>query len=135
MLFQKKSPLTLTYLFRERRSTCILPISNIWVWVLWQTYRFYFGRVGKEKNIFWRLQNYLSPSHNFVEMEIWLSFLREKQKMENNALEKMFNKIVDLIYETFIRKYYFVKISQSKKGHVYLIVRKKAAWWREKRPT
>ena len=34
-------------------------------------------------------------------------------------------KIVDVIYETFIRKYYFVKISQSKKGHVYLIVRKK----------
>ena len=37
----------------------------------------------------------------------------------------MCNKIVDVIYETFTRKYYFVKISQSKKGHVYLIVRKK----------
>ena len=45
--------------------------------------------------------------------------------MENNALEKMCNKIVDVIYETFTRKYYFVMISQSKKGHVYLIVRKK----------
>ena len=45
--------------------------------------------------------------------------------MENNALEKMCNKIVDVIYETFTHKYYFVKISQSKKGHVYLTVRKK----------
>ena len=45
--------------------------------------------------------------------------------MENNALEKMCNRIVDVIHQTFPRKYYFVKISQSKKGHVYLIVRKK----------
>ena len=52
-------------------------------------------------------------------------FLRGKQKMENNALEKMCNKIVDVIYKTFTHKYYFVKISQSKKGYVYFIVRKK----------
>ena len=45
--------------------------------------------------------------------------------MENNALGKMCNKIVDVIYETVNRKYYFVKISQSKKGHVCLIVRRK----------
>ena len=45
--------------------------------------------------------------------------------MENNALEKMYNKMADVIYKTFTRKYYFVKISQSKKGHVYLIVKKK----------
>ena len=45
--------------------------------------------------------------------------------MENNALEKMYNKIVVVIYETFTRKYYFMKISQSKKGHTYLIARKK----------
>ena len=45
--------------------------------------------------------------------------------MENNALEKMWDRIVDAIYEIFTRKYYFVKISQSKKGHLYLIVRKK----------
>ena len=54
-----------------------------------------------------------------------MSFLREKQKIENNTLEKMCNKIVDVTYETFTRKYYFVKISQSKIGHVYVIVRKK----------
>ena len=54
-----------------------------------------------------------------------MSFLREKQKMENNALEKMYNKIVVVIYETFTRKYYFLKTSQSKKEHAYLIVRKK----------
>ena len=45
--------------------------------------------------------------------------------MVNNALEKMCNEIVNVIYETFTRKCYFVKISQSKKGHVYLVVRKK----------
>ena len=45
--------------------------------------------------------------------------------MENNALEKMCNKTVNVIYETFTRKCYFVKISQSKKAHVYLLVRKK----------
>ena len=45
--------------------------------------------------------------------------------MENNALEKMRNKIVEVIYEIFTSKYFFVKISQSKKGHVYFIVRKK----------
>ena len=40
-------------------------------------------------------------------------------------LEKLCNKIVDVINETFTKKYYFVEISQSKKGHIYLIVRKK----------
>ena len=48
--------------------------------------------------------------------------------MENNALGKMCNKIVDVIYETVNRKYYFVKISQSKKGHVCLIVRRKMSY-------
>ena len=41
-------------------------------------------------------------------------FFERKAKMENNTLEKLCNKIVDIIYETFTRKYYFVKISQSK---------------------
>ena len=45
--------------------------------------------------------------------------------MENNALEKMCDEIVDVIYKTFTHKYYFIKITQSKKGHVYFIVRKK----------
>ena len=52
-------------------------------------------------------------------------FFERRAKMENNALDKMYNKIVIVIYETFTRKYYFLKISQSKKGHAYLIVRKK----------
>ena len=59
-------------------------------------------------------------------MEIWLyRFWDESKKMENNTLEKMCNKIVDAIYETFTRKYYFVQINQSRKGYVYLIVREK----------
>ena len=45
--------------------------------------------------------------------------------MENKMLEKLYNKIVDVVYETLTRKYYIVKISQSKKGHIYLLVRKK----------
>ena len=45
--------------------------------------------------------------------------------MENEILEKLCNKIIDVVYEMFTRKYYFVKISQSKKGHINLIVRKK----------
>ena len=45
--------------------------------------------------------------------------------MENETLENLCNKIVDVVHETFTRKFYFVKILQSKKGHIYLIVRKK----------
>ena len=41
------------------------------------------------------------------------------------VLEKMCENLVDVIHEMFTRKYYVVKISQSKKGHIYLIVRKK----------
>ena len=54
-----------------------------------------------------------------------MSFLKRKKKKENTVLEKLCNKIVDVINETFTKKYYFVEISQSKKGHIYLIVRKK----------
>ena len=53
-----------------------------------------------------------------------MSFLKRK-KMENNALEKLSNKIVDVIYKTFTKKYYLVKISQSRKGHIYLMAREK----------
>lgn len=52
-------------------------------------------------------------------------FFQGRQKVENETLEKLCNKIVDVVYETFTRKYYFVKNSQSKRGHIYLIVRKK----------
>ena len=41
------------------------------------------------------------------------------------VLEKMCENLVDVIHETFTRKYYIVKISQSEKDHTYLIVRKK----------
>lgn len=45
--------------------------------------------------------------------------------MENRFMEKVCNKIVDAVCETFTKKYYFVAIFQLKNGHVYLIVRKK----------
>lgn len=49
----------------------------------------------------------------------------EKKKRRKTLLEKLYNKIADATNETFTKIYYFVKISQSKKGHIYLIVRKK----------
>ena len=33
------------------------------------------------------------------------------------------------MHETFIRKYYFVKVLQSKLSHIFLIVHKKTARW------
>ena len=48
-----------------------------------------------------------------------------KNKMEkshNVVLENLCDKIIDVVGKTFIKKYYFVKISQSKRGHVYLMV-------------
>ena len=45
--------------------------------------------------------------------------------MENNVLERLCHKIVDVIHETFTRRYYFIKILRSKKGHTYLIIKKK----------
>ena len=41
------------------------------------------------------------------------------------VLEKFCKNLVDVIYETFMTKYYIVRISQSKRGHIDLIVRKK----------
>ena len=53
-------------------------------------------------------------------------FFEKKKKMQRQQiLEQLCNKIVDVINEMFTKKYYFVKISQSKKEHVYLVVRKK----------
>ena len=45
--------------------------------------------------------------------------------MEQDILEKLCIKIVDVVHETLIRKYYFVKILQSKLDHIFLIVCKK----------
>lgn len=45
--------------------------------------------------------------------------------MEQDILENLCNKIVDVVHKTFIKKYYFVKISQSKLGHIFLIIHKK----------
>ena len=53
-----------------------------------------------------------------------MSYLKEKRKMES-VLKKMCENMVDVIQETFTRKYYLVKISQSKSGHIYFIVRRK----------
>ena len=36
--------------------------------------------------------------------------------MQNFVLERLCSRINDVIYETFTRKYYLVKISQLKKG-------------------
>ena len=41
------------------------------------------------------------------------------------VLDKLCENFVDVIQETFTKKYYIVRISQSKIGHIYLIIRKK----------
>ena len=51
--------------------------------------------------------------------------LKEKIKMKS-VLEKIWeNIVVDIIHEIFSQKYYIVRISQSKREHIYLIIRKK----------
>ena len=40
------------------------------------------------------------------------------------VLDKLCENLVDVILETFTKKYYMVRISQSKRGHRYLIIRK-----------
>ena len=41
------------------------------------------------------------------------------------VLDKLCENLVDVIQETFTKKYYIVRISRSKRGHIYLIIRKK----------
>ena len=45
--------------------------------------------------------------------------------MSEEILEKLCDKIVDVIHDSFPSKNFLVKISQAKNGTVYLIVRKK----------
>ena len=53
-------------------------------------------------------------------------FLKRLPKMlEQVILKKLYNKILDVVHKTFIRKYYFVKILQSKIVHIFVIVCKK----------
>ena len=42
-------------------------------------------------------------------------FFEKKKKRKNNVLEKMCDKIVDVLHEAFTKKHYFVQNSQSKK--------------------
>ena len=43
-------------------------------------------------------------------------FFEKKKIQKKKVLEKLCNKIVDVIRETFTRKYHFIKISESKKS-------------------
>ena len=57
-------------------------------------------------------------------------FLKKKQKEKmttkyDRVLESLCKKIHDSVHDIFTRKYYLVRISQSKNGQIYLIVRKK----------
>ena len=45
--------------------------------------------------------------------------------MSEEILEKLCDKIVDVIHESYLSRNFFVKVSQAKNGNVYLIVRKK----------
>ena len=62
-------------------------------------------------------------------------FFEKKKKMQRqqNILEQLCDKIVDVIGETFSKKYYFVKILQSKKGTWLSRGHKKKraiVWWK-----
>ena len=55
-----------------------------------------------------------------------MCFSKSREKMrEQDILEKLCDRIVEAVYEKFIKKFYFVKISQLKLGHIFMIVRKK----------
>ena len=41
------------------------------------------------------------------------------------VLDKLCEKLIEVIQETFTKKYYVVRISQSKRGDIYLIIEKK----------
>ena len=43
------------------------------------------------------------------------------------VLDKLCENLVDVIQETFTKKNYVLRISQSKKGHIYLLLIKKEA--------
>ena len=45
-----------------------------------------------------------------------MSFLKRKKIQKKKVLEKLCNKIADIIRETFTRKYHFIKIPESKKS-------------------
>ena len=62
----------------------------------------------------------------YSDVNMTVFFQKGYQKMmEQDILENLCNKIVDVVHKTFIKKYYFVKISQSKLGHIFLIIHKK----------
>ena len=49
----------------------------------------------------------------------YIFFEKKKTKKKgNNVLEKMCDKIVDVLHEAFTRKHYFVQISRSKKKKI-----------------
>lgn len=53
---------------------------------------------------------------------------KQKEKMTtkyDRVLKSLCKKIPDSVHDIFTRKYYLVRISQSKNGQIYLIVRKK----------
>ena len=51
----------------------------------------------------------------------YLFFKTEKVKMDL-VLDKLCKNLVNVIQETFTKKYYIVRISQTKRGHIYFII-------------
>ena len=74
--------------------------------------------------------SYKMVYHRLIDSMKWkfdyVFFEKKKEKvMENSVQERLRDKIVDVIHEILTIRYCFIKISQPKKGHTYLIVRKK----------
>ena len=50
---------------------------------------------------------------------------RANMSKRETVLADLCSKIVDVVYETFTRRYYLVRISQAKHGNILFIVRRK----------
>ena len=72
----------------------------------------------KEDSFFSKLWNNLSSFDNFLEVALWRSFFWKKKKRKT-VFDKLCENTVDEIYQTFTRKHYLVRISQSKTSHIY----------------
>ena len=64
-----------------------------------------------ERRGFYRLRNDLSQAHFFFKMAFDYVFFQKKKQITEIVLEKMCDKIVDVVYENFSSREYFSKIS------------------------
>ena len=100
-----------------------IPISECKIF--WSTCWIYLKGVGKKKK---ELSDYKMTYSRLISSMRWkfdYVFFEKKKKWKTLCKKNYAIKWLMWSMKTFTKKYYFAKISQSKKGHIYLIVRKK----------